>query len=60
MVADPVDGTKREFNDLERRRIHLELLVQEHCLFQLGLIRERPKDFPHSRSSISFRTGMVH
>jgi hypothetical protein len=59
-VADPVDNTPRPFADLERRRLHLELVVNENCLFQLGLIRPRPDAFPHPRDASSFRTRMVH
>ena len=46
-VSDPVDGTVRDFNDLERRRQDLQNLVDTPCLSQLLAHARRSDDRSH-------------
>jgi hypothetical protein len=46
-VPDPVDGTVRDFNDLERRRQDLQNLIDTPCLSQLLSNARRGDDKSH-------------
>jgi hypothetical protein len=46
-VPDPVDGTVRNFNDLDRRRQDLQNLIDTPCLSQVLANARRGDDASH-------------